>query len=48
MPRFEEDTAFSERVEDPKGVEIVDLDGSGGEEVILRYPRRLQIYRGAR
>jgi hypothetical protein len=47
-PRFVEDTAFSEKVEDPRGVEIVNLDGRGGEEVILRYPRRLQIYRGKR
>ena len=44
--RFEELPAFVERIEDPIALEITDLDGHGGEDVILRYERRLEVHRG--
>ncbi len=44
--RFEEDPAFTERIEDPIALEIADLDVRGGEELILRYERRLEVHRG--
>jgi len=43
--RYEEDRAFEERIEVPLGAEIIDLDGRGGAEVILRYEQRLDIHR---
>lgn len=43
--RYEEDRAFEERIEVPLGVEIIDLDGRGGAEVILRHERRLELHR---
>jgi hypothetical protein len=46
--RFEEDRAFARSVEDPRGVEIAELDGRPGREVILRYERRLEVFRTAR
>lgn len=46
--RFEEDRAFARAVEDPRAVELVELDGLPGREVILRYDRRLEIVRAAR
>ena len=43
--RYEEDRAFEERIEVPLGAEIIDLDGRGGAEVVLRYEQRLVIHR---
>jgi hypothetical protein len=46
--RYEEDRAFEERTEIPRDVEILDLDGRSGAEVILRHERRLEVHRPAR
>ncbi len=44
--RFEEVKAFTEKVDDPIAVDAVGLDREPGDEIILRYERRLQIRRG--
>lgn len=43
--RYEESTAFAVRVHDPRRVSLVNLDGAGGDEVILEYPTSLRVLR---
>ncbi|MBI4606917.1 MAG: VCBS repeat-containing protein [Planctomycetes bacterium] len=43
--RYEEEPGFTERVEDPEAIELEDLDGRPGCEIILRYERRLEVHR---
>jgi hypothetical protein len=44
---YEEDAAFRRRVESYLDVEFADLDRQAGDELILRYERRLEVLRPA-
>ncbi len=43
--RYEESTDFATRVRDPRSVSLFDLDRRAGMEVVLEYPRFLQVLR---
>jgi hypothetical protein len=43
--RFEEDAAYRRKIEVPRDLELLDLDGKPGDEAVLRYSSRLAIER---
>jgi len=43
--RYEEDSAFRQKVEDPQRVQVLPLDREPGDEILLFYKRRLEVLR---
>lgn len=44
--RYEEVTAFRQKVEEPLRVEVLQLDADPGDEILLRHKRRVEVLRG--